>query len=646
MRKILLSICISLVTVWAVADVYTYDSGTKTYLYTGEPVKTFNVDFTTWETSALPDKIYDADGATEAGNMAFVKWMLSTRSLYLTSDATNKTSKHIAFNTGTTHDEAPVKNGSSSNKPRIYLPTTANGVKKITAHMAVNKANTERSVAVYYKDEQHTTWYYPSGQTLTFTTSRADEIATVELELNTIGKTSIYLQYGGGEYFSILDIALDIEPIEYAYNETSKRYDYIGEPLEETLVVDFTQLPSYKKAFNTTLGSNVHADTCLEFEHVGLYKWSHNLEDRSCGGVTYPDVLSNYGNSDVNGAKTGNNNAALALKPAIYLPTMKNGISKIIVEGWTNGNGKDKSVFFIGKDVDGTWKNVNVIDPSISTNEITLKGNTYTQETLEINSHQIKTVAIYRSTTEYQFITKITIIPMEGLPEVEIDENEDNETVLETYKNQTVNLIVNRNLKAGVYNTFCLPGEVSGSAFKTAIGDPDCEIRWFDNAAIEGNSLNLTFNVTSKIQAGFPYLVKPSKDIEDPILLENVEIKYTSGRNIARPSETPLVKFFSTLSPMELSVSENYLVLSADNTLYFVDEAVTMPGMRGYFVLYNEAARAVKANKMPMRAIFPNDAPTEMEQIKAQSYEKVIENGQLIIRRDGIKYTIDGRLIK
>lgn len=660
MKKLFLFISCFFATMSVLADaMYTYDESSKSYIYQGEPVSEFSVDFTTWETTALGAADWlDNTTAREAGNMAFVKFCISSRAVYPTTAKGDKATLKMAFNNGTTGDVPPVRNTKTgdapvtTNFPRIYLPTTVRGVDSIEVELTANSTYV-RSLQLNYKDDNNTDWKYAANQGLS-TVKRDDDgtaiVTRAVMALGTTGPTTIYLNYASNDYFYVKSIKLYVhkeELPEYAYNETTQRYDYIGEPLEETLEVDFTQLLTTKKAFNTVLGTNVHADTCLEFEHVGLYKWCHNLDNRSCEGTTYTDVLSNYGNSDVNGTKTANNASDLAaeLKPTVYLPTVKNGISKIIVEGWTNDN-TSGNLYIQAKDVlTNTWKSINKVDGSITKSVFALGNNTYTKDTLVINNRNIKDVLFYRQHTPYQFITKITIIPMEGLPEVVIDENEDNEAVLKEYKDQTVNLTINRVLKAGSYNTFCLPCTLNVAAFKQAIDDEGCDVRYFNAATMENGGLNLTFTNVSNIGPGFACLVKPTKDIEEPIVLENVKIEYTTGRNIARPAETPLVKFFSTFKPVTLQPNKNTLVLSADNTLYFVDEEVTMKSLRGHFSLYNDAARAA-ANKMPMRAIFPNDAPTDIEPMYDADCQmhngKYLINGQFVIIREGKRYNVLG----
>ena len=142
MRKVFLFAAIA-ACVTANAGLWTAaDDG---YAYLGTPVDSFSVDFTTWTAESLPTSWLDADPAHEAAGMAFVKWTLTNRSVKY--DGVSQ-SKATCFNNGTTADATPVKNNATTNKPRVYLPTTSRGVKKVKATIACAKA---RSLAVNYK---------------------------------------------------------------------------------------------------------------------------------------------------------------------------------------------------------------------------------------------------------------------------------------------------------------------------------------------------------------------------------------------------------------------------------------------------------------------------------------------------------------
>lgn len=95
----------------------------------------------------------------------------------------------------------------------------------------------------------------------------------------------------------------------------------------------------------------------------------------------------------------------------IYFPAITNGVKRVIVEGWTN---KDRNLIFMAENAAGEWKSIKEVAPSMTGNDyITLKS-TYTTATLEVNSTDVKRIMFWRNSTDYQFITKIIIEPMEA----------------------------------------------------------------------------------------------------------------------------------------------------------------------------------------------------------------------------------------
>ena len=408
-----------------------YELAADGYRYTGEPVDNFSVDFTTWTADSLPASWLDADHASETGGMAFVKWMLTNRSVKI--DGVSSTMP-TAFNNGTSADPTPVKNNATSNKPRIYLPTTTRGVKAIHARIACAKA---RSLAINYKDDNHSAWAYTSAQVLSAPGSW--NVAEVSCELNTVGETSIFLQYGSTDYFTILSLELE---------------------------------------FNNDL--------------------------------------------------------------------------------------------------------------------------------------------------------------------VAISESADNSAILSARNGETVDLRVTRTIRAGMYNTFCLPCDVSGSRLKEALGVSECSLKWFNAASMAGEAIDMQFTTASSVQAGAPYLIKTNEDVTESFILRDVVIKNTT-RHIDKPSGTPLVKFYGTFNPTPLSTSRNTLVLGANSTLYYVDHDLTMDGMRGYFQLTGMAAAA--APQVRIRYMEDTATDTEAAEGNPQNSIKVIRDGQLLIIRDGVMYNTLGQTI-
>ena len=69
-----------------------------------------------------------------------------------------------------------------------------------------------------------------------------------------------------------------------------------------------------------------------------------------------------------------------------------------------------------------------------------------------------------------------------------------------------------RTLKAGSWNTLCLPFSVSADSVASVLGK-GCELREFTSADAESKTLN--FTGATQIEAGKPYLVKPAADVEN-----------------------------------------------------------------------------------------------------------------------------------
>ncbi len=70
-----------------------------------------------------------------------------------------------------------------------------------------------------------------------------------------------------------------------------------------------------------------------------------------------------------------------------------------------------------------------------------------------------------------------------------------------------------RTLKAGSWNTLCLPFSVSADSVASVLGN-GCELREFTSADAESKTLN--FTEATQIEAGKPYLVKPAADVKNP----------------------------------------------------------------------------------------------------------------------------------
>lgn len=210
-------------------------------------------------------------------------------------------------------------------------------------------------------------------------------------------------------------------------------------------------------------------------------------------------------------------------------------------------------------------------------------------------------------------------------------------TVSET--SYTVQII--RTLKAGMYNTFCLPFAVN-SAMCNDIFGADVEIYTLESATVEDDYvLNLNMKAASDMYQGTPVLIKPSRDIVNPVFEGVVFISATPATSTATNAN-----FVGTFVKSELTADPNILFLGANNTLYFPTATIDILGMRAYFMVHDAPANAIKR----ARIVESGQVATEIELVNtsqpAAKNRKMLLNGQLVIIRDGVQYNAMGARLK
>lgn len=176
-------------------------------------------------------------------------------------------------------------------------------------------------------------------------------------------------------------------------------------------------------------------------------------------------------------------------------------------------------------------------------------------------------------------VTKIEITPA-----VVLDENatkEETSKFLEKNINKTIDIVtLTRTLVANKWNTFCVPfeTEIAGTALEGAtvktIG------------TIEGNVINL--KDADKIEAGVPYLVKPTTESIVNPTFKSVTISVTTP--IEKGNDE--YKFVGTYSPKTIFDKDFGKIwgVTADGKLAKINANTTMKGLRAYFVFPVNAA--------------------------------------------------------
>ncbi len=310
------------------SDHYTLEED-GTYTYTGEPVSVINIDFTSWTTSDLPGTFTDDMALAEHQGLGFVKWKIASRS------CGDKGQVNALFNNNNSDFSGGPANPSTTNKPRIYLPTTSNGVVSIK----VFAGGTGVYMPVYYKDDDHTEWTLAGSLPLTLA------FAEYSLNLNTKGQTSIYIEYTGTAWPAITNLSLDMKEAS-VYNLVDAEnhiYEYTGTAVN-AINIDFSTWAT--SDLPATLSDDMEL---TEKDGLGFIKWK--IASRSCGEKGTVNALFNNNNSDFS---SGPANTATTNPPRIYLPTTTRGVKNIKVFGGFSGSSGSVSVGVRYKDASHT----------------------------------------------------------------------------------------------------------------------------------------------------------------------------------------------------------------------------------------------------------------------------------------------------
>ncbi len=215
---------------------------------------------------------------------------------------------------------------------------------------------------------------------------------------------------------------------------------------------------------------------------------------------------------------------------------------------------------------------------------------------------------------------------------------EDNNAWISYKDGDAVNVQLTRTIVAGMYNTICLPFDVDGTQTKAIFGS-DVELYTLGTTAYENEVLTLNVDPASDIYHGTPYLIKTSADVVNP-QFEGVQILSEVPAN----TSSTYVDFIGNFIKSEVPAGENNLFLGPNDLLYFSQTATPIKGMRAYFrVNVPSAANAVKR----ARIVAQGQVVTAIDLVGAESKSfKTIENGQLIITIDGVRYNVMGAKIQ
>ena len=173
------------------------------------------------------------------------------------------------------------------------------------------------------------------------------------------------------------------------------------------------------------------------------------------------------------------------------------------------------------------------------------------------------------------------------LSSIALDESQANAETISGNADKTVNVKLTRTLKADVWNTFCVPFDV------TVAGSP-----------LEGATIKQIASVTEKtdgavinfedapatLEAGKAYLVRTATAIVNPTF-NGVTVKNVTPANCSGNENYQLIGIYSPLN-IDASLYGKVFGINNQNKLAKVMKDTSIKGMRAYFLLANSATAA------------------------------------------------------
>lgn len=227
-------------------------------------------------------------------------------------------------------------------------------------------------------------------------------------------------------------------------------------------------------------------------------------------------------------------------------------------------------------------------------------------------------------------------ILVESLPTITMDEGADNSALLTANLNQIVDIATVRNLRAGIWNTMCLPFDVDRAALNRAFGEvQETKMTTFFSYSSEVMTFTAAGKTTT-IPAGTPFLLKILKGYENPTFY-GVTIKTAEPQTVTKGG----VSFCGVFSPTALSTTGSDLFIGTDNFLYQPAAGTnTINGLRAYISRTGNARISLSLDDEAAGVIGVADAEPSSGSLFTLQGQRVLAPRRGLYVRDGRKVII------
>lgn len=231
---------------------------------------------------------------------------------------------------------------------------------------------------------------------------------------------------------------------------------------------------------------------------------------------------------------------------------------------------------------------------------------------------------------------------------VTLVDNVNNTTTITGLIGQTLEVTLGRTIYCdGDFNTICLPFSLPTLAGTPLAGG---ELWSFRYGEVVGGELQIRIAPATSIEAGVPYLITfaSGADIVNPTFTD-VTITKSVGDSVGQTDD---VQFIGILKPQAfVEEDKNNLFVASNGMLAWSNVGTgtalsNLRSFRGYFHTETAVSGTPVANNMPARIVKEEQTATGCENIQDNTVTiKIIENNQVVIIRNGVKYTVQGQVI-
>ena len=232
------------------------------------------------------------------------------------------------------------------------------------------------------------------------------------------------------------------------------------------------------------------------------------------------------------------------------------------------------------------------------------------------------------------------------------DNNVDNQARLNAVNDQTMDVLIVRPFwRAGYYNTICLPFNLSASQLAEATCSLNSfTIKEYDHSDVDASNdvVDIYLKQVSALQAGKAYFAMYDGSATDLDTLEFRDV--TIDATVPNEVSDANLELHGIYNPFELTAGDKTtLYLSKNNKLYYASKAGYIKGFRAYFSVEDGSPMAAAIRRgAPIYIRDGHGTPTGVESPMTNDklqIRKVLENNQVVIIRNGVKYTIQGQVI-